>query len=352
MGAGAHAQPARSILSPEVLPDRRVVFRLDAPKAEEAAVSADWMKSGSVERMSRDAAGIWTITLGPLEPGIYIYEFKVDGMSIADPVNPRVKLRARTSASLLEVPGAPAEIWEARDVPHGKVEVNFHRAATLDGAMREVWVYTPPGYERGSRRYPVLYLLHGNNDTPAGWTMVGRAHFTLDNLLAEKRARPMIVVMPFGHALPFAGPRQGNTEAFERYLLQEVAPLIEGKYRVARGQENRAIAGFSMGGEHALHIGLRHLDKFSAIGAMSPAVRRDFEERYSTPLSNAETTNRKLNLLWIACGKDDFLFQASSELAALLTRHGIEHTYLPTDGAHTYNVWRGYFAQFAPLLFK
>lgn len=340
------------VVSPEVLSDRRVVFRAEAPEAKAVGVFIDSMKADSQEEMTRDGAGIWSVTVGPMQPGIYIYHFIIDGLKVADPVNPKVKLRARTSASLLEVPGDPPEIWEARDVPHGTVEINYHKASTLNGETREVWVYTPPGYEQNpSRRYPVLYLLHGSNDTPAGWSTVGRANFTLDNLLAEGRARAMILVTPFGHAVPFGTNREANTPKFEQYLLKDVMPMIETKYRIAQGRENRAIAGFSMGGGHALVIGLGHPELFSSIAALSPGVPRDFESRYAAMLQDKDGTNARLNLLWIGCGKDDSLFEASQKLDTLLTQRGIEHIFRPTPGAHTYNVWRGYFAEIAPLLF-
>lgn len=240
--ATCFSQTQQSV-SPELLPDRRVVFRLAAPKAQEVGVFIDSMKTGTQEAMNKNADGLWTVTLDPLKPGIYIYHFIVDGLSIADPVNPRIKLRAKTSASLLEVPG-DSEYWEFRDVPHGNVEINFHKASALGSEAREVWVYTPPGYDQNrSKRYPVLYLLHGSNDTPAGWTTVARANFTMDNLLAEQRVREMIIVTPFGHAVPFGSSHQKNTPLFGEYLLKDVMPMIEQKYRVANGRQNRAIAG-------------------------------------------------------------------------------------------------------------
>ena len=344
------------LVSPEVLPDNRVVFRVAATNAQQVGVFVDWMKTGAREAMVKDGAGVWSVTLGPVKPGIYIYNFVIDGMNVADPVNPRVKLRARTSASLLEVPGKPPEYWEARDVPHGTVQINFHKASTLGGETREVWVYTPPGYEKdSSKRYPVLYLLHGSNDTPAGWTTVARANFTMDNLLTEKKVQEMIIVTPFGHAVPFGSSRevqQKNTARFEEYLLKEVMPMIEGKYRVAEGRQNRAIAGFSMGGGHALHIGLGHLDLFSAVAVLSAGVPQDFESRFPELLKDSDGTNNKLNLFWIACGKDDFAFEGSQRLSAILTKHGIKHTSRATEGAHTFNVWREHFAEFAPLLFR
>ncbi len=348
-----YSQTTNLIVSPEVLADRRVIFRVAATNAQSVGLFLDYMKPGTSEPMMKASSGNWTVTVGPLKAGVYVYNFIVDGLSIADPVNPRMKLRARTSASLLEVPGNPTEFWEFKDVPHGKVQINFHRATALSGQTREVWVYTPPGYEQDTtKKYPVLYLLHGSNDTPAGWTQAGRANFTMDNLLAAKAAQEMIMVTPFGHATPIEARDLRNSELFEAYLLKDVVPMIEREYRVAPGRENRAIAGFSMGGGHALQIGLTHLDLFSAVLGLSPGVPRDFDKQFSGVLSNPDDTNQKLYLFWIACGKDDFLFEASQKLDATLTEHRIKHTYVASEGAHTFNVWREYFHDFAPLLFK
>ncbi len=243
--AAAFAQAPRvdTIVSPEVLPDRRVTFRVRAPKASEVSLFGDWMLPGTQQAMARDEQGVWSTTTSPLEPGLAIYTFTVDGVTTPDPINPRLKLRARTSASLVDVPGRPPELWEAGDGPHGAVEVNWQNSK-VTGDTRAYYVYTPPGYDPGrSTRYPVLYLLHGNNDTASGWTDVGKANFILDNLLAQKKALPMIVVMPWGHAVPYAGSQSNNTAIFERYLIGEVIPQVEKKYRVARGRENRALVG-------------------------------------------------------------------------------------------------------------
>src|SRR4030095_7333146 len=248
--AAAFAQPPRmdTLVSPEVQTDRRVTFRIRALKASDVSLFGDWMIPGTQQTMARDEQGVWSTTIGPLEPGLAIYTFTVDGVTTPDPINPRIKLRARTSASLVDVPGQPPELWEARDVPHGTVEVNWEKSK-VTGDTRAYYVYTPPGYDRGrSTRYPVLYLLHGNNDTAAGWTDVGKATFMLDNLLAQKKARPMIIVMPWGHAVPYGGSQSNNTATFERYLIEEIIPQVEKKYRAARGRENRAIVGLSMGG--------------------------------------------------------------------------------------------------------
>jgi len=352
VAAFAQAPRMDTLVSPDVHPDRRVTFRMRAPKASDVSLFGDWMLPETKQAMTRDEQGVWSATVGPLEPGLAIYAFTVDGVTTPDPVNPRIKLRARTSASLVEVPGSPAELWEARDVPHGTVEVNWQKSAVI-GDTRAYHVYTPPGYNPGrSTRYPVLYLLHGNNDTAAGWTDVGKANFILDNLIAEKQAAPMILVMPWGHAVPFGGPQSNNTATFGRYLIEEVIPQVERKYRVARGRESRAIVGLSMGGGHALQIGLSHLELFSAVAAFSSAVPRDFETRFKPLLDDPEGTNKKLKLLWIGCGRQDGAFERNQKLSELLTAHNIRNRFHPTEGLHNFAVWRRYLAEVAPLLFR
>ena len=350
----AFAQTSRldTLISPEVLPDRRVTFRVRAPKASEVSLFGDWMMPNTQQAMTRDDRGVWSTTLGPLEPGLAIYTFTVDGVTTPDPVNPRIKLRARTSASLVDVPGHPPELWEARDVPHGAVEVNWEKSK-ITGDTRAYYVYTPPAYGPSrSTRYPVLYLLHGNNDTASGWTDVGKANFILDNLPAEKKAVPMIIVMPWGHAVPYAGSQSNNTATFERYLIEEVIPQVEKKYRVARGRENRAVVGLSMGGGHALQIGLSHLELFSAVAAFSSAVPGNFESRFKPLLDAPDGTNKKLKRLWIGCGRQDPAFERNQKLSELLTAHNVRNTFYPTEGLHNFAIWRRYLVEVAPLLFR
>jgi enterochelin esterase family protein len=344
-----------TLVSPEVHADRRVTFRVRAPKASEVALTGDWF-SGQ-QKLTRDESGVWSITLGPVEPSIYIYSFSIDGLAVPDPVNPRIKLRARTSASLLEVPDGGPAIWEARDVPHGRVEINWRKSKVIGGETRWFWVYTPPAYEKErSRRYPVLYLLHGNNDTPAGWTMVANANFILDNLVAARQAASMIVVMPFGHATPYGGRGQdgrSNNEVFEDYLLQDLIPHIEANYRVAAGRQNRAIAGLSMGGGQSLSIGFGHLDKFSAIGAFSAAVPADLEKRLESLVNDPKSGITSLQALFIGCGTADSLYVRSKRLSELFTGHKIVHTFRSTEGGvHNFTVWRKYLAEFAPVIFR
>jgi enterochelin esterase-like enzyme len=334
--------------SPEVHADGRITFRLRAPQARQVTFFGDWMKIGDSLPLTRAADGVWSLTTGPLPPSVYLYTFTLDGVTIADPVNPRVKLRSQTSASLVEVPGADSVApWQPRDVPHGAVEINWRNSRALGGEARWVWVYTPPGYEKNTkRRYPVLYLFHGSNDIAGGWTLAGQMNFILDNLLAERKVEPMIVVMPYGHAVPFGSPRElqaRNTELFEKYLVEDVIPLVETKYRVKTGRDHQAIAGLSMGGGQAIDIGWRHTDRFAAIGAFSAAVPNEF-----APPAGIKAPK----LFWIACGKDDFLYERNVKFVEEVKGRGVPHTWRSTEGNHTYTVWRKYLAEFTPLLFR
>ena len=343
--------PPDTLQSPEVHPDGRVTLRLRAPRAAQVAVAGEWTRpaANKPEKLNRDKEGVWSITVGPLEPNIYIYVFDVDGMTITDPVNPLVKLRARTSASMVEVPGGKP--WETRDVPHGTVEMLTHQSAVLKGP-RQLFVYTPPGYQQGRGRYPVLYLLHGNNDLAAGWTMAGRAHVILDNFLADKKAVPMIVVMPWGHALPFGtrppAGQPGNNDVFEDYLIKDLAPLVEGRYRVAPGRRNRAVVGLSMSSAQALQLGLRHRDRFATIGVFgSGMTRADFHARFKDA-----TAGDKLDLVVVGIGTEDGSLAKAKELWGTLAGLGLPTTYREVEGGHTYPVWRKLLVETAPLLFK
>jgi enterochelin esterase-like enzyme len=353
------------VQSPEVLPDGRVTFRLHAPRATEVTIAGEWTRAGGApnapERMSKDARGIWSITVGPLEPNIYIYVFNVDGMTITDPINPSIKLRARTSASMVEIPGeAAATPWQMRDVPHGAVTIETHTSKVLQGAARQILVYTPPGYDR-TTRYPILYLFHGNNDLELGWTMAGRAHLILDNLIADKRAVPMIIAMPWGHALPFgARPAAGqpsNNDLFERYLLEEVMPFVEGKYRTrtathapATDRRNRAIVGLSMGGAQALQIGLGHRDRFATIGIFGAGLpRADFEIRDRATADQA--AKFPMALVYLGIGKEDGGLTRARDLSAALTEHNFPLITREVEGGHTYPTWRKLLANLVPHLF-
>lgn len=351
----AFGQPRSALVSPELHADQRVTFRIAAPKATEVTLTTDWL--AAAQKLEKGPDGTWSLTVGPLAPSSYIYSFNVDGVAIPDPINPRIKLRARTSASIFEVPAASPALDEIRDVPHGAVEINWHKSAVLGGETRSVWIYTPPGYAADTaRRYPVLYLLHGNNDRPPGWIDVGNLHAISDNLLAEKKAVPMLIVMTFGHALPFGQRGEGtrtNTTVFADYLLKDVIPMVEAKYRVAPGREQRAIGGFSMGAEQSLHIFFHHLDRFSSVAAMAPSGYRALATAHADLLADAPGTNAKIGLLWIGCGRGDAShITGSQQLSDTLTARQIRHTWRPVEGVHNYAFVRGQLLEFLPLLFR
>jgi enterochelin esterase-like enzyme len=255
---------------------------------------------------------------------------------------------------------APAEdsLWQGHDVAHGRIHVEHHRSRLLPVANREIYVYTPPGYaaHRGSR-YPVLYLLHGRGGVAADWTVAGLVNDIEDNLLAAGRAVPMIIVMPWGHAIPEDAPRPtdpalGNNELFERYLLQEVMPLVEGRYRIAKDRRQHAIAGLSMGGGQSAQIGYRHTDLFASVGVFSAGLPDDVTTRYPF-LEDAAGTNASMALLFYGVGiEDERPHQALQKLSAALDARGVQNTYFETLGGHDWEVWRECAAQLLPLLFR
>lgn len=362
LSAWAHAQPATpaadnprapaNLVSPEVGSDRRVTFRMFAPKAGRVSVSGQW-DNNTRHEMTKDAQGIWSITVGPIEPSFWIYNFTMDGVDLADPINPQVKLRVRTSGSLLDVRGERANSWDIRnDIPHGTVETVWHNSE-VTGDARSFCVYTPPGYDpAAATRYPVLYLLHGNGGLPSDWTAAGRANFMADSLISAQRIVPMIIVMPWGHTVPPAGPRGQNDPLFDRYLTTEIIPAVEKKYRVATGSANRAIMGLSMGGGQALKTGLGHLDIFAYVGGYSAATIGDFDERFKALLEDAPGTNAKVKLLWIGCGRQDSLFSSNEKMDSTLTARQIRHTFVARDGYHDYFFWRRCFEETTALLFR
>jgi enterochelin esterase family protein len=343
------------LVSPEIRPDRTVTFRIRAPKAAQVTLFGAWMPVGTQQPMTKDAEGVWSVTVGPLAPNGYLYTFTVDDVTIADPVNPDVKLRQRTSASLLEVPGNTPAPWEVRDVPHGSVEVAWLKSKVLDGSTRQVFVYLPPGYGKSAARYPVLYLLHGSGDVPASWTQAGKANLILDSLIADKKASAMIVVMPGGHAVPFGSAREvqaKNTPLFQDYLVREIMPWVDASYRTARGRENRAIAGLSMGGGQAFNVGFGRLDLFSALGVFSASGGADLAARFKEQLADPRGTNSKLKILWIAMGKQDGGYQRAKQFADELRKSQIKHEFVETEGGHVWAVWRWALSEFTPLLFR
>lgn len=348
----AVSRPARPapLRSPDIAEDRTVTFRLRAPGAKEVHVAGQWPNGRTA--MTQDTNGVWSVRVGPIDPGVWEYSFQLDGLSMIDPANPAIKPMREPRTSILHLAGSPPLVHDFQDVPHGVVRRHTYRSQVL-GRLRDLSVYTPPSYERRSQaRYPVLYLQHGAGDNQDTWVVHGKAHWILDNLIAQGRAREMVVVMMDGHAAVGGGPAafSTNTALFERDLLQEVMPMVEKNYRLKKGAAHRAIAGLSMGGGQSLTIGLNHPDLFAWVAGFSSAAPA--KEAVAAPLDQSELTNRRLKLLWIACGRNDFLLQRNQDFVALLSERKIRHEWLLTEGDHSWPVWRRYLADLAPRLFQ
>jgi enterochelin esterase family protein len=339
-----------------------VTFRLRAPEAKAVTVSGDF---GADTEMRKGGDGIWSVTVGPLDPEMYVYFFLVDGVRLTDPSNPQVKIGyvTTTTTSLVTVPGDKPAFYDVQDVPHGEIRTLLYRSRS-NGANRELTVYVPPGYEQArNRRYPVLYLLHGFANDHHSWHRYGRANDILDNLIAERKIEPFLVVMPLGYGgasvngdgtgiAPAADPR-GDVSLYERDLLEDVIPMIDRTYRTVADRRHRAIVGFSMGGGQAGRIGLKHLETFSQVGVMSAGMAGGTDtEPMATLAKNPAQANKQIDLLWIACGTEDAALKGASTLHRALEQASIKHTYLETAGAHHWRVWRRYLRDLSPLLFK
>jgi enterochelin esterase-like enzyme len=341
--------------SPEIGADRRVTFRLLAPKASEVSVSGEFMKGS--QALTKNAEGLWSATVGPIEPEIYYYNFTIDGVRTLDPGNPEVKSGSTPSTieSVLAVHGDSPAFYDGQDVPHGEIRTHWYQSKSL-GTLRRLTVYVPPGYDRdAAARLPVLYLFHGANGDEKVWTREGHANLILDNLLAAGKTQPFLVVMPFGYGVLPGTPGEAgqNTPQFSKDLLGDVIPFIDSHYRTLADRDHRAIIGLSMGGGESLSIGLNHLELFSYVAGFSAGLNRtaDFSQPYASLIADPAASNQQLHLLWIGCGRDDGLFPTSKRFSDFLTAHQIKHTFWESSGEHTWTNWRHYLNEVAPLLF-
>ena len=362
---GAKAQsvavPAqKNIQSPQVENNGAVTFRFLAPHAQKAMLIMDDAKP---RPMTKDSAGVWSFT-ETFAPDIYRYTFSIDGNVLPDPNNPDIKplFKRALGQSLVQVHGPSSLSWELNDVPHGVLSQHFFKSKLI-GDNRDIRVYTPPGYNPNRKEpYPVLYLFHGLTDETSAWVTAGRENIIMDNLIAQGKAKPMIIINTLGYGAPemfdpATGQRtkeayQKNEKLFVEALLTEVIPMVEGLYHVGKTKSYRAVAGLSMGGGQSLDVGLNHADMFDYMGSFSPAVillDPDWEKAF--PNLN-ESVNKKLKLAWIAIGKDDYLAPLDRKFIQWLQSKNIKHQYKETEGVHSYQVWRRYLTEFAPLLFK
>jgi enterochelin esterase family protein len=357
---------------PELQPDGSATFRLAMPSAQSVDMHLEGKKDAFP--MTKGADGTWSVSVPGLAPEYYSYSFTVDGKpgvqgsgtSVLDPHNTFIKTSFFSNQNVFLVPGKPAEPWEVADVPHGIVHHHYYHS-NIVGIDSQYYVYTPPGFDpKSDKKYPVLYLLHGYSDDPSAWSFMGKANIILDNLIAAGKAKPMIVVMPWGYGDMriiddgWAAWRDrsvvvSNFSKFGRALYLEVMPMVKQEYPISDKREDHAIAGLSMGGAETLLVGLRHTDDFAWIGAFSAGgISVDhLAELFPgiTPQTGAQV-QAKLKLLWIACGTEDGLYPLNQNVIAWLKSQGMAPTPISTPGMHTWMVWRGNLSAFAPLLFQ
>jgi enterochelin esterase-like enzyme len=377
---GPGAPPA--FTSPDVSDDRRITLRFWAPAAK--SVTASGELDGKPHPLTKGADGVWTATIGPLAPDIYTYAFNVDGVTALDPRNSNIKYGygGFGPVNVVSVPGDGPQFYDVKPVPHGKVAIQPYVSKST-GLSRTVWIYTPPGYERG-KDYPVLYLLHGAGDIESGWTMIGRANNIIDNAIAEGKAKPMLVVMPLGHGIQsfWAGPAKrvadpvssvmgggrtlddiitammagdgnGGLSPVTRDIVEDVLPMVEREYKVSKRADDRAIAGLSMGGGQTINIAFSRPELFRYVVLMSPAANANVAKIYPKFMATPSIANKQFKLLWLGVGKDDGLTGPGDRaFAETLTKHGITHTFALTEGRHEWTVWRHYLRDVAPLLFR
>lgn len=359
--------PNDTLTSVTLLPDDRVTFRIYAPKASEVMLGGtDIPNLMNIGRMMKQENGIWEVTIGPLEPGAYRYNYNVDGISVIDPRRAEISESNMNIWSLLYIPGA--EFMETKNVAHGSLsEVTYYSNSLTQ--FRRMHVYTPPGYETSMDKYPVLYLLHGIFDGDDSWMTVGRAGFILDNLIAEKKAVPMVVIMPACHTGPFrfGMPRDTSKQRVDELVedfRNDIKPYIEKNFRVLDERKNTAIAGLSMGGAQTLNIAIPNLEDYAYIGVFSSGVfginggnsfgsnsGQTWEEQNKKYLDDQKLKNG-LMLIWFATGKDDFLLETSRATVKALKNHGFNVVYKETSGGHTWSNWRDYLYEFSQQLFK
>lgn len=358
------------IKSPEIGPNNEVTFRIYAPKADSVELVGNWMSQGESVSLVKGDSGVWSTTIEPLSPELYGYRFTVDGVNTLDPSNLEIKRDGTFRVeSVLFIPGKESDLYQPQTGPKGTVHQVWYESPTLN-MTRRMYVYTPPGYESGNEKYPVLYLLHGGGGDEDAWTTLGLAPTIMDNLINQEKAVPMIVVMTNGNpdqaaAFPDspeievieAGIMGMANQVFEKSLVNDVIPYIESNFRVKTDKANRAITGLSMGGLQTQNTTFNNPDLFDYIGVMSMGFadlsRFGIEVDESEREAQIEALKKAdPKLYWIACGKDDFLIESVVKMRSELDKKGFDYTYRESTGGHTWTNWRIYLSEFAPMLFK
>ncbi|MDR3060326.1 MAG: esterase [Prevotella sp.] len=361
-----------NITSPEVNTDNTVTFRLYAPNATEVKITGDWIpqenwKPGMVS-LTKNETGLWSYTTEALPSDLYSYSFFVDGLETKDPNNVYLNRDVATISNIFITGNGQSDLYKVQNVPHGSVTRRWYNSPG-NNKVRRITIYTPPGYETSSDSYPVLYLLHGMGGDEEAWMALGRASQVIDNLIAQGKAKPMIIVMPNGNVSQEAAPGESSL-GFYKPLFQlpqtmdgkmeetfpDIMKFVESSYRTYTDRSDRAIAGLSMGGYHSLHISRFYPNTFDYIGLFSPAINpnpginsRAYEDIEGTL---AGQIRNGYQLYWIGIGKTDFLYKDVTDYRAKLDNLGARYTYVESEGGHTWSNWRKYLSEFLPLLFK
>jgi len=347
------ATNVRNAKYPQILPDNRVLFRIKAPEAQKMQIDL-----GKKYDMVKDTGGFWIVTTEPISRGFHYYSLLIDGVAVVDPGSETFYGMGRM-ASGIEIPYKGGDYYALKDVPHGDIRIKRYLSKATN-TWREMYIYTPPGYDNSTAKYPVLYLLHGGGEDQRGWATQGRTDLILDNLIAESKAKPMLIVMldgNMGNSRGIAGFNENVLRAFENELKQAAIPFVESNYRVETDAKNRALAGLSMGGLQTLYAGIKNTDQFAYLGVFSSgwfANNPDLSNpQYEFMKNNATTINNNLKQLWISMGgKEDIAHKNCEVMMAKFDELGVRYTYSEYAGGHTWPVWRHDLFEFAQLLFK
>ena len=357
----------REIISPEIHADNSVTFRLMAPNTDQVSVTGDFLAQKEPAKMTKDADGVWSYTTRPLPSELYTYAFNVDGLLVNDPNNVYYRRDVASVLNVLLIGGGQGDLYKVNRVPHGTVAKRWYESPG-NHMTRRITIYTPPGYEENDKSYPVLYLLHGMGGDEEAWMTLGRASQILDNLIAQNKAKPMIVVMPNGNVAQEAAPGESSLGFYKPQFqlphtmdgkyeetFHEIIRFVDAQYRTIPEKKGRAIAGLSMGGFHTLHISGYYPDTFDYMGLFSAAIMPDknvqskvydhFDQTLAAQKENG------FELYWIAIGKDDFLYKANADFRKKLDAMEFPYIYRESEGGHTWRNWRIYLSEFLPQLF-
>ena len=343
LAGAALGQRPPAISSPEINADHSVTFRYYSRTAKNVFLRGEFLQAPMA--LKPDTSGIWQVKVNGIQPDIYPYSFMVDSTELADPNNTNIFANERFKRSIVEVPGDKPQLFSLQAVPHGTLTYHWYPSSTLH-TTRRLLVYTPPGYD-GTKKYPVLYLIHGGSDTEETWTKVGRANFIADNLIAQAKATPLIIVMPYGNVRP------APMADFTPDVVRDIIPFVEKNYQVLRGSGNRAIAGFSVGGGQTLNIGLTNTDKFGWISSYAPYTEtEEFKNNFTDWSPDATTINSQLKLFTISVGTEDFLYESVKKNIAMLRNKKIKVKSYIVPGGHTWMNCKQYLATTLQEIFR